>query len=51
MVGELAAAACGTVHTRLAEMNKHRLTFLVTVDGSGRPAERSTHQRAVVDVR
>jgi fluoroacetyl-CoA thioesterase len=40
-----------TVHSRLAEINKRRLTFEVTVDGPAGRLSEGTHQRAVVDFR
>ncbi|MGZ4617581.1 MAG: thioesterase family protein [Frankiaceae bacterium] len=40
-----------TVLSRLAEINKRRLTFAVTVDGPAGRLSEGTHQRAVVDFR
>jgi predicted thioesterase len=37
-----------TVHSRLAEIKKRRLTFEVTVDGPAGRLSEGTHQRAVV---
>jgi len=53
-VSHVRAAAEGqdvTVHSRLAEINKRRLTFEVTVDGPAGRLSEGTHQRAVVDFR
>lgn len=53
-VSHVKAAAEGqdvVVHSRLAEINKRRLTFEVTVDGPAGRLSEGTHQRAVVDFR
>jgi fluoroacetyl-CoA thioesterase len=53
-VSHARAAAEGqdvTVHSRLTEINKRRLTFDVIVDGPAGRLSEGTHQRTVVDFR